>query len=85
MIGNDEGSGDKEDQEPELRKVNKLRAFSTFISQPKYLGIILFVILILVNVVYFIGYTKIPTLIIADAEFAVASVALVGVVQKNER
>ena len=85
MDRNDDGSDSTGEQNPQIMRVNKVRAFSSFISQPKYLGFILFSILILINVVYFIGYTKIPTLIIADAEFAVASVALVGVVQKNER
>ncbi len=54
-----------------------------FFTRPKTLGVVLFILLILVNVVYFLVDNTIPTLIIADAEFAVASIVLVGVVQKN--
>lgn len=74
------------DSQPKIlvTKVRKLRAISSFISQPKYLGIMLLILFVLINVLYFVGYSIVLTLMVADAEFAVASIALIGIIQRGK-
>lgn len=69
--------------QPEVRRVRIWTAFFSFISQPKYIGTILVILFVIINLLYFIGYSVILTLMVADAEFAVASIALLGIIQRS--